>query len=146
MNFHCADCVEFYHTCVGWPDGPDAKDFDCADFHRLPNVGVNGQTGQGIPPSRMGGRTDPRARRNKDTEAPKAQEPRVKRRRGEVSQTRTEGLGRPPTQAGSPAHSSGDQIPRPGRSTISLEPITTDIWNYSGERLCHKSRALPPTK
>jgi hypothetical protein len=49
-----------YHTCRTWPEG---KPFACADFHRLPDAGVNGETGQRIPPSRMGGRTEPRVRR-----------------------------------------------------------------------------------
>jgi len=60
----CYDCVEFYgeghggRGCNAWPAN---KPFCCADHFPLPDVGVDGQTGQRFPPSRMGGRTEPRS-------------------------------------------------------------------------------------
>ncbi len=59
----CYDCVEFYGEghgstgCNAWPAG---KPFRCGDFYPLPPVGINGETGQHFPPSRMQGRKEPR--------------------------------------------------------------------------------------
>jgi len=55
----CFDCVELYHGCNARPENPDSR---CADYFPLPDVGVNGQTGQEVPPSRMGDRKEPRVR------------------------------------------------------------------------------------
>jgi hypothetical protein len=55
---NCADCVESYHACRGWPEN---QPFACGDFYRLPEG--PGTTGQEVPASRMNGRTEPRARR-----------------------------------------------------------------------------------
>jgi len=54
----CCGCIEFYWGCNAWPEG---KPFSCADRRRLPDV-LPGPTGQPFPPSRMQGRTEPRAR------------------------------------------------------------------------------------
>ena len=54
----CYDCAEFYDGCNAWPA---SKHFRCADYLRLPDVGIDGQTGQVFPPSRMNGRKEPRA-------------------------------------------------------------------------------------
>jgi len=65
VHENCYDCAEFYgpgHGVPGCNAWPASKDFACLDFLRLPDVGVNGQTGQEIPPSRMGGRREPRIR------------------------------------------------------------------------------------
>lgn len=56
---NCADCSESYHTCTGWPAG---SEFACTEYRRLGDVGVNGQTGQEIRPSRMGGSTEPKSK------------------------------------------------------------------------------------
>jgi hypothetical protein len=66
VHENCSDCAEFYgpgHGVPGCNAWPASKDFACLDFLRLPDVGVNGQTGQEFPPSRMGGRKEPRIRR-----------------------------------------------------------------------------------
>jgi hypothetical protein len=65
VHENCYDCAEFYgpgHGVVGCNAWPAAKVFACADYLRLPDVGVNGQTGQEFPPSRMGDRKEPRVR------------------------------------------------------------------------------------
>jgi len=72
----CADCAEWYHACIGWPaEHPWA----CADFHRLPDVGAGGRTGQKIPPSRMGGRILPRARPDTAVKVEQPAKPRERR-------------------------------------------------------------------
>lgn len=55
----CYDCAEFFFSCSGRPPDPNRKT-KCRDARRLPDVGLNGQTGQEIPPSRMNGRNEPR--------------------------------------------------------------------------------------
>ncbi len=55
----CYDCSELYHGCNARPENPSSR---CADYFPLPDVGVNGKTGQEIPPSRMGDRKEPRIR------------------------------------------------------------------------------------
>ena len=63
VDERCYDCAEFYGPghgqpgCNAMPANPNAR---CLDYLRLPDVGVDGQTGQEIPPSRMGGRKEPR--------------------------------------------------------------------------------------
>ena len=57
VDERCFDCAELYHGCNARPESPDSR---CLDYLPLPNVGVNGTTGQEIPPSRMGGRKEPR--------------------------------------------------------------------------------------
>jgi hypothetical protein len=52
----CYDCGEFYAGCNGRPASPPTC---CRDYLRLPDVKA-GTTGQTFPPSRMGGRRDPR--------------------------------------------------------------------------------------
>jgi hypothetical protein len=59
VDERCLDCVELYHGCSAQPENPDSR---CADYFPLPDVGVNGETGQKIPPSKMGGRKEPRIR------------------------------------------------------------------------------------
>jgi hypothetical protein len=59
VDERCFDCVELYHGCHAHPENPDSR---CADYFPLPDVGVNGDTGQEIPPSKMGGRKEPRVR------------------------------------------------------------------------------------
>jgi len=59
VDERCYDCAEFYHGCNARPENPSSR---CADYLPLPDAGVNGQTGQEIPPSRMGGRKDPSVR------------------------------------------------------------------------------------
>ena len=59
VHEHCYDCAELYHGCNAWPT---ARQFACADYSPLPDVGVNGKTGQEFPPSRMGDRKEPRIR------------------------------------------------------------------------------------
>ncbi|MCX5644377.1 MAG: hypothetical protein NTZ17_06790 [Phycisphaerae bacterium] len=59
VDERCFDCVELYHGCNARPEAPDSR---CADYFPLPDVGVNGRTGQEIPPSRMGDRKEPRIR------------------------------------------------------------------------------------
>jgi hypothetical protein len=56
---YCYDCAEFYHGCNAWPAN---KTFDCADYYPLPDVGIDGATGQAFPPSRMQGRKQPMVR------------------------------------------------------------------------------------
>ena len=52
----CFGCSEWYHTCDGWPVSKSMKTSDgklrCHDFLTLPTVGIDGETGQGLPPSR----------------------------------------------------------------------------------------------
>ncbi len=63
VSEHCFDCVEFYgegHGTVGCNAWPASKPFRCADYFPLPTVGIDGQTGQVFPPSRMQGRKEPR--------------------------------------------------------------------------------------
>jgi len=82
LHENCYDCAEFYHTCAGWPA---SQEFGCGDFRRLPDVGVGGKTGQQVPPSRMGGRTQPRVRRDftlKETAAAQVRAQRPDRRPG----------------------------------------------------------------
>ncbi len=52
----CYDCAEFYHGCNGCPASTPAR---CRDRLRLPDV-MPGACGQTFPPSRMGGRREPR--------------------------------------------------------------------------------------
>ncbi len=59
VDENCYDCAEFYYGCNATPENPNAR---CLDYLRLPNVGVHGKTGQDFPPSRMGGRKEPRIR------------------------------------------------------------------------------------
>jgi len=59
VDQRCFDCAELYHGCNATPENPDAY---CPDYLRLPDVGVNGKTGQEFPPSRMGDRKEPRIR------------------------------------------------------------------------------------
>ncbi len=59
VDERCYDCAELYHGCNARPENPDSH---CADYLRMPDAGVNGQTGQEIPPSRMGNRKEPRIR------------------------------------------------------------------------------------
>ena len=61
VHENCYGCVEFYYGCNAWPE---SRTFACADYYPLPPVGVNGKTGQEIPPSRMNGRTEPGAHRD----------------------------------------------------------------------------------
>ena len=58
----CYDCAEFYEGCNAWPAStwPTSGPIPCADFNRLPDV-LPGTCGQVFPPSRMGGRKEPRA-------------------------------------------------------------------------------------
>lgn len=53
---HCFDCVEFYAGCPAWPA---SRGFACREYSLLPVLGIDGQTGQMSPPSRMGGRISP---------------------------------------------------------------------------------------
>jgi hypothetical protein len=62
INAPCADCAESYATCQGWL----AQAIACADYRRLPDVGIDGKIGQRIPASRMGGRTEPRVEAQQD--------------------------------------------------------------------------------
>lgn len=55
----CYDCTELYHGCTGRPPDPNRKT-KCRDRLPLPTVGLNGQTGQAFPESRMNGRKEPR--------------------------------------------------------------------------------------
>lgn len=62
----CYDCVEFYgegHGSTGCDAWPADRPFRCADYYPLPPVGINGETGQHFPPSRMKGRKEPRERK-----------------------------------------------------------------------------------
>jgi len=59
VDERCFDCVELYHGCHATPEDSNSH---CADYFPLPAVGVNGTTGQEIPPSRMGSRAEPRVR------------------------------------------------------------------------------------
>ncbi|MCX5645911.1 MAG: hypothetical protein NTZ17_14720 [Phycisphaerae bacterium] len=59
LDERCFDCVELYAGCKARPENPALR---CADYFPLPEVGVNGKTGQEIPPSRMGDRKEPRIR------------------------------------------------------------------------------------
>ena len=63
VHENCYNCAEFYgpgRGVVGCNAWPAAKEFACADYLPLPNVGVNGKLGQEFPPSRMQGRKEPR--------------------------------------------------------------------------------------
>jgi len=55
---YCYDCTEFYDGCNAWPAN---RAFDCADYHRLPDV-MPGTCGQVVPPSRMQDRKEPNVR------------------------------------------------------------------------------------
>ena len=46
---NCYDCATFYVGCQGWRA---SSGFDCRDFNRLPDVGIDGRHGQELPPSR----------------------------------------------------------------------------------------------
>ncbi len=59
LDERCLDCVELYAGCNARPENPASR---CADYFPLPDVGVNGKTGQEIPASRMGDRKQPRVR------------------------------------------------------------------------------------
>jgi len=76
LHENCDDCAEFYHTCEGWPQG---KEFGCGDFHRLPDAGVGGKTGQQVPASRMGGRPQPRVRRDYEPQEERPERARAPR-------------------------------------------------------------------
>jgi hypothetical protein len=52
----CYDCGEFYDGCNARPANPPTR---CRDYLRLPDV-MPGTYGQEFPPSRMGGRKEPR--------------------------------------------------------------------------------------
>jgi len=60
VHENCYDCAEFYDGCKAWPQ---SKEFNCADFHRLPDV-MPGTCGQVFPPSRMRSRREPRERKS----------------------------------------------------------------------------------
>jgi len=50
LHDNCYDCAMFYDDCNGWRA---SRDFACQDCHRLPDVGIDGRTGQEFPPSRQ---------------------------------------------------------------------------------------------
>jgi hypothetical protein len=56
VHENCYDCAAFYDGCKGWRA---SRDFDCRDFHRRPDVGIDGRRGQEFPPSRRKSRTQP---------------------------------------------------------------------------------------
>jgi hypothetical protein len=79
----CYDCTEFYVGCEARPEDNQVR---CLDYLRLPDVGVDGQTGQVFPPSRMQGRKKPRLVQRQDVsrkDAPK----QLRRRTSPVSIT-----------------------------------------------------------
>jgi hypothetical protein len=59
VHDNCFGCAAFYEGCAAWPK---SRAFACADYYPLPTVGMNGQTGQQWPASRMGSRKQPRTR------------------------------------------------------------------------------------
>lgn len=50
VHENCYDCAGLYDGCNGWRA---SRDFACRDFDRLPDVGIDGKTGQEFPPSRQ---------------------------------------------------------------------------------------------
>jgi hypothetical protein len=57
VDERCYDCAELYGGCPARREDPDTR---CPDYFQLPDAGVNGKTGQEIPPSEMGDRKKPR--------------------------------------------------------------------------------------
>jgi hypothetical protein len=112
MHENCADCVEYYHTCRTWPEN---RPFACADFYRLPDV-LPGTTGQRVPSSRMGGRTEPRVRRESTAEDDQE-----------------------PAHASTPAPAR--KRPKPKDSNRIPSPAATP--GQEGERLCTCGATLP---
>ena len=53
----CYNCAELYDGCNTWPA---SKPFRCADYNPLPDVGIDGNTGQVFPPPRIEERKVPR--------------------------------------------------------------------------------------
>jgi hypothetical protein len=49
VHENCYDCAALYDGCQGWRA---SRDFNCRDFNRLPDVGIDGKHGQEFPPPR----------------------------------------------------------------------------------------------
>jgi hypothetical protein len=95
----CYGCVELHNGCNAWRQ---SRPFACADYFPLPDVGVNGATGQDFPPSRMGSRKEPRARTGSaETVKPNAS------RKDANSQRPPQAGGSSPTRRQSPVSSRG---------------------------------------
>jgi hypothetical protein len=56
IHENCYDCTELYWGC---PACHPSSVFECGDFRRLPDLRIDGKTGQEIPPSRTVGRNEP---------------------------------------------------------------------------------------
>jgi len=114
----CCGCIELYHGCNAQPEG---KSFKCGDYRRLPDV-MPGVPLPPFPPSRMGGRTEPRAREASASAHGERSAPRIPRPRT------------PPTKTAAVQ----PQEPRTQSPTAGRGP--------DGERLCGCGASLPRRK
>jgi len=106
----CYDCVEFYGPGHGQPGcnaRPAQPRIYCLDYFPLPPVGVNGKTGQEFPPSRMGGRKEPRLRMRNSA-------PVEAREQAENPPARKQTQAKPEPIEQDPPES-GDQVPKQTR-------------------------------
>jgi hypothetical protein len=143
VDERCFDCTEFCHGCNARPENPASR---CADYFPLPDVGVNGQAGQEIPPSRMGSRKDPRVRLPNGAPVRAQVQPKnlPARRR---AQARSE----PEPIEQDPPESSRSTAPEPGPATppaIGAPRQQSPAGNpgLDGKRLCGCGAVLPKRK
>ncbi len=134
VHEHCFDCTELYHGCKA---RPASTDFACRDYFPLPVVGIDGRTGQEIPPSRMkerrrstdiaGGPTreplEPRLPRSQSRSPDHLPEP--------IEQTQTTETPAPAKPKAKPTDGANGRTPSPAAS-----------YGPDGERLCECGAAL----
>jgi hypothetical protein len=142
VDERCFDCAELYHGCNARRADPDGR---CGDCLRLPDVGLNGATGQEIPPSRMGSREEPRVRLPNGSPV-RAQEQREKPPAGKRTRAKPEPIEENPP-AGSrqtapgPDPSNPAAIDTPPRDPPSGQPATRQqspaaVPGPDGQRSC----------
>ncbi len=158
VDERCYDCAELYHGCNARPENPSSR---CADYFPLPTVGVNGQTGQEIPPSRMGGRKDPRVRSatGGPTPAPAhTASPPAHRRTPAKPEPTPEPVEQDPADSRQPAAPGPDSETPPAIDTPpsdrpaaqptrkTHQPYPVALRGLAGERSCGCGAVLPKRK
>ena len=162
VDERCYDCAEFYGPghgqpgCNAMPANPNAR---CLDYLRLPDVGVDGQTGQEIPPSRMGGRKEPRITLSAKTINDPPADPAANKAKARTIASINPQPERQPSPAGNPGGVAAGQSCESGNGaarTVGLsggkiansdiETASSPLWRPGQTQTCHFLRQEGPPR